>query len=79
MHIATPPRRGALLRLVRVETQIALRSAFLAINTRIKGADSIYVAVADRIGVPLISWDGEHIARAATMVTVLSITIEEVR
>jgi predicted nucleic acid-binding protein len=36
---------------------------------RCKGADSIYVAVAEHLGVPLISWDGEHNSKATALIT----------
>jgi predicted nucleic acid-binding protein len=35
-----------------------------------RGADAIYAALASTLGVPLVSWDKEHVERASTRVTV---------
>lgn len=60
----------SVLRLVTVNRELHLHAARRAADLRLKGADSIYVAVAERLGVPLISWDGEHITRAAAAIMV---------
>ena len=59
-----------LLQWVTVDPDLAAASAQLGAALLLRGADSIYVAVAERLGVPLISWDGEHITRAAQAITV---------
>ncbi len=48
------------LRLVTVSRDVHLHAAVLASTLRLRGADSIYVAVADRLRVPLVTWDREH-------------------
>jgi predicted nucleic acid-binding protein len=45
-------------------------AAQLAVNLRLRGADAVYVAVAQQLGVPLITWDQEQLTRAAPAVTV---------
>jgi predicted nucleic acid-binding protein len=42
---------------------LAERAADLAATFRLRGADSIYVALADRLRIPLITWDGEQLTR----------------
>ncbi len=58
------------LRLVTVSRDVHLHAAMLASTLRLRGADSIYVAVADRLRVPLVSWDGEHLERATSRILV---------
>ena len=35
----------------------------------VRGADAVYLAVAQRLQLPLVSWDGELLERAAALVT----------
>jgi predicted nucleic acid-binding protein len=58
------------LRLVTVNRDLHLHAATLAADLRLKGADAVYVAVAERLGVPLISWDTEHRTRATQRIPV---------
>jgi predicted nucleic acid-binding protein len=58
------------LRLVPIEARLGRHAAQLAIQLNLRGADAIYVAVAHRLGIPLVSWDGEHRNRAGTIITV---------
>ena len=60
--------RLPLLRWTPLDSRLAIASSRLAIDLRLKGADAVYVAVADRLGVPLISWDTEHLARATVRI-----------
>lgn len=43
----------------------------LAIDLRLRGADAVYVAVADQLSLPLVSWDVEQRERAAARVEVI--------
>ena len=63
-------RRMPYLRLSALDTIAVARSTTVAIDTRLRGADAVYVALAQRLGVPLISWDGEHNTRATALITV---------
>lgn len=58
------------LKLHQITRKLALESAELAIDLGLRGADAIYVAVASRLNIPLVSWDREHLERAALRITV---------
>jgi len=58
------------LRLLTLDAQGVQRATDTAINLRLKGADAIYVAVAERLGAPLISWDNEQLTRATARIPV---------
>lgn len=47
-------------------------AAELAITLRLRGADAVYVAIADRLGVPLVTWDVEQLSRASARVVTLA-------
>jgi len=53
------------VRLVNVDRRVASRAASLAAGLRLRGTDAVYVAVADLLGVPLVTWDAEQIERAS--------------
>ena len=46
------------------------QAAELAALHKLRGADSVYVAVAQEFGATLITWDAEMLARAPSIVTV---------
>lgn len=46
-------------------------AANLAVDLRLRGADAVYVAIADRLGVPLVTWDAEQLARASARIATL--------
>ena len=45
--------------------EIRDHAAALAIDLRLQGADAVYVAIADRLRVPLVTWDAEQLSRAS--------------
>lgn len=47
------------------------RAVEVAAIRQIRGADAVYVAVADELGLPLVTWDGELQQRAASIVNVI--------
>jgi predicted nucleic acid-binding protein len=47
------------------------RAAEIAADYQIRGSDSVYVAVADELGLPLVTLDQELQARAAVIVNVI--------
>lgn len=47
-------------------------ATMLAAGLGLRGADAVYLAVARRLGEPLVTWDGEMLARAGDDVTVVS-------
>jgi len=65
-------RRLPGLRLVTLDAQLAGEAEALAAEYRLRGADSVYVAVARRLKLPLVTWDAEQLERAADVVTVLA-------
>ncbi len=58
------------LRLITINRRLYIAAARLACDLRLRGADAVYVAVAERLGVPLITWDNEHLTRGAQRITV---------
>jgi len=60
------------LRLVTVDRHLGQEMARLAANLQLRGADAAYVAVAIRLGLPLVTWDREQALRAASRIPVLT-------
>jgi predicted nucleic acid-binding protein len=58
------------LRLAAVDHSVGLLAAELATALRLRGADALYVAVAERLALPLVSWDREQQERAVGRVPV---------
>jgi predicted nucleic acid-binding protein len=61
-------RRLSGLRLATLTTALAARSAARAIDLGLRGADAVYVALAERLGVPLVTRDQEQLTRAAAAI-----------
>ena len=59
---------GRLLILDDLNEELARESARLAIALGLRGADSVYVAVAVRRGVRLVTWDREQRERSSAVV-----------
>ena len=47
-------------RLIPVDVELARLGAELAAGLRLRGADALYVALARRLGMPLVTWDREQ-------------------
>jgi predicted nucleic acid-binding protein len=58
------------LRIVSIDRDLAEGAARLAADLRLRGADAVYVALARRLGLPLITLDAEQLARGASVVAV---------
>jgi predicted nucleic acid-binding protein len=56
------------LALVPLSRALAHRAAEIAIHHRLRGADAIYVAVAEQAGHSLVSWDQEMLERGRAVV-----------
>jgi predicted nucleic acid-binding protein len=56
------------LRVVAVDRRLAERAAVLAADLQLRGADATYVALADRLRLPLVTWDREQRERAGRAV-----------
>lgn len=63
-HILSTPN----LRLVYTDSNLGMAAARLAAEQRMRGADALYVAVANQLKIPLVSWDQEQIGRASSVV-----------
>jgi predicted nucleic acid-binding protein len=59
-------------RLIPLSIPLAERAAQIAAIQRLRGADSVYVAVAEEFSATLVTWDGEMLQRGAPLVTTLT-------
>ncbi len=59
-------------RLVAIDAELAQLGAQLAAELRLRGADALYVALARRLSVPLVTWDQEQRERGTYVVTALT-------
>ncbi len=53
-----------------LDRELATAAANIAIDLHLRGADAVYVALAARHGLPLITWDRELLERAAGRIEV---------
>jgi predicted nucleic acid-binding protein len=60
------------LQLVHLDSPLAHRAAEIAARHRLRGADAIYVAVAEALDAALITWDAEMLERGAAIVTTMT-------
>ncbi len=58
------------LRLVALDRALGLATSRLAADLGLRGTDATYVAVADVLKIPLITWDSEHVDKAGKRVIV---------
>ncbi len=56
------------LRIVAVDSELAEAAARLAGDQRLRGADAVYVALAKRLSLPLVTWDLEQVSRASEVI-----------
>jgi predicted nucleic acid-binding protein len=61
--------------LVAVDRQLATLAAQHASLFPLKGADAVYTALAEQLGVALVTWDNEQLTRAGSRIQVLQPTI----
>ena len=59
-------------RIVPIDFGLAQLGVWMAAEARLRGADAIYVALANRLGIPLVTWDLEQRHRGAVSAVVLS-------
>ena len=60
------------LHLVSFDPPLAHRAVQIATHHRLRGADSVYVAVAEAFNATLITWDAEMLERGADIVTTMT-------
>lgn len=53
-----------------IDRDLGEKAARVASRHRLRGADAVYVALAADLGVPLVTWDQEILARAAGLIDV---------
>jgi len=58
------------LRLVEMNNALLLEAAILAADLGLRGADSVYVATAKRLGVPLVTFDVDQRERGKKQVSI---------
>lgn len=58
------------LRLIPLDPPLAMEAAPAAATLALRGVDAVYVAVARRLDLPLVTWDGEIQARASGLIQV---------
>ena len=60
------------VRLVPVDVELAVLGAEAAAELGLRGADALYVALARRLDVPLVTWDQEQRVRSQAAIAVLA-------
>jgi predicted nucleic acid-binding protein len=60
------------LRLITMDRALGVRASQIAVNYQLRGADALYVAVAAKLAVPLVSWDREQLTRASDLIAAYS-------
>jgi len=60
------------LRLVPIDGRLADAAARVASTARLRGADSVYVALAEELGLPLVTWDREQLERTVNRATAVT-------
>jgi predicted nucleic acid-binding protein len=60
------------VRLVPVDAGLARLGAATASTLKLRGCDAIYVALAQRLGVPLITWDREQRERGGMVIQAMT-------
>jgi len=60
------------IKLISLDLLLARRTAQIAVEHRLRGADAAYVAVADAFDAALISWDQEMLKRCPAAVATMT-------
>ena len=63
-------RRNEAVRLVPISQPLAEQAAYIAISCRIRGCDAIYVALAQQLDQPLITFDEQQFSRSRDIIRV---------
>ena len=58
------------VRIVALDRELADGAARLAARLRLRGADAVYVALAERLGLPLVTLDAQQLERGASVIEV---------
>lgn len=60
------------LRVVALDAELAEHASALAAELALRGADAVYVALAERLDLALVTWDREQRMRAARSIGVIA-------
>jgi predicted nucleic acid-binding protein len=60
------------LTLLPLEGELARLSAQVAASLRVRGADAVYIAAAEQLRLPLVTWDVEQRIRGSRLVSAVS-------
>ena len=64
-------RRNRIMRFVPMSAALLQNTVDIATIHRIRAGDAVYVALARRLSIPLVSFDTDHLTRAGGIVTVI--------
>lgn len=64
-------QRPGRLRIVPLDRRLGLTAARLAADLGLRGADAAYVAVAQPLGIPLLTWNEEQKEKTGQVIQVL--------
>ena len=64
-------QRPGRLRLVPIDRRLGLAAARLAADLGLRGGDAAYVAVAQHLGIPLLTWDEDQKEKSGKVIQVL--------
>jgi predicted nucleic acid-binding protein len=62
--------RSPFIHLMPIDRRLGQSAAQLAARLQLRGADAVYVALAQQLSLPLVTWDNEQRDRGAVVVTV---------
>lgn len=60
------------VRLVPIEVELSQLAGRFAADQALRGADAVYVSLAYRLGIPLVTWDTEQRERGPTNISVFT-------
>ncbi len=63
-------QRMRTLRLVALDRRLGQAASQLAADLGLRGADATYVAIADQLRIPLLTWDSDHVEKAGKRISV---------
>jgi predicted nucleic acid-binding protein len=66
---------NASFQLEPIDQTLASVAARHAADLPLKGSDAMYVALAERMGIPLVTWDTEQLTRASKLIEVRTPTV----
>jgi predicted nucleic acid-binding protein len=67
-HVSQQLRRLPGVRWIGLGGELGDLAVHLAATLRLRGTDSVYVALADRMRIPLVTWDNEQLTRPRPLI-----------